>query len=135
MGTKQNKNNKECFKKECENIKDVKNKLVISMIVSVLKFSGAPQNVKMTVLTRRGQLDINNSSACLVPQNLHALYYSDSESRKERRHAQISHLIVSTVSMCCCICFVSKCQYYMKLAVTEFCQISSVWGFHRCLCP
>lgn len=89
----------------------------------------------MTILTRSGQLDINNSSACLVPQNLHALYYSDSKSRKERRHAQISHLIVSTVSACCCICFVSKCQYYMKLVVTEFCQTPSVWGFHCRLCP
>lgn len=42
MGTKQNKNNKECFKKECENIKYVKNKLDISMIVSVLELSGIP---------------------------------------------------------------------------------------------
>lgn len=89
----------------------------------------------MTILMRSGQLDINNSSACLVPQNLHTLYYSDSKSRKERWRAQMSHLIVSTVSMCCCICFVSKRQYYMKLDMTEFCQTSSVWGFHCCLCP
>jgi len=134
MGTK-NKNNKECFKKECENMKYVKNKLVIRMIVFVLKFSGIPWNVKMTILMRSGQLDINNSSACLVPQSLRALFRSDSYSRNKRRHAQISHLIVSTVSMCCCICFVSICQYDMKLAMTEFCQISSFWSFHWCLCP
>lgn len=38
----QNQTNKECFKKECENIKYVENKLVIRMIVFVLKFSDIP---------------------------------------------------------------------------------------------
>lgn len=38
----QNQTNRECFKKECENIKYVENKLVIRMIVFVLKFSDIP---------------------------------------------------------------------------------------------
>lgn len=130
----QNKTNKECFKKECENIKYVKNKLVIRMIVFVFKIqwntleceNDHPEEKWTAGHKQFVGLFGTTEFMCSVLRWLNP-------AKKGR--AQISHLIVSTVSVCCCICFVSKCQYYVKLAVTEFCQISSVWGFHRCLCP
>lgn len=87
---------------------------------------------------RSGWLDVNNSTANLVPQNWCALYCSDSKSHKEGRHAQISHLTVSTVSVCSCICFCFKMSNLnINPDMTEFCHIFSVGAFiavyvHKC---